>query len=339
MVSDFLTQPRGPIILAMMSRLSRFLVVGVVTAFAVWCALSLRADFAQMSFLPLWRSWNLALLAMTLTFFNYALRIARWRWYLKRLGHRVPGGFAALTYVAGFAFTLSPGKLGELVRARYYTAIGVPARDVMAAFWAERLMDLVALLLLALLALREFPRYQALVWASGGVVALGAVVLLLFPSERIAHFFKSSPRLPKLIAHGAARAVTSFGVARSLLSPRPILVGLLVALAAWGLEGLGLGVLGSIFSPVHNDAPTAVGIYAVAVLVGAVSFLPGGVGGTETVMTALLVSEGASLVPALLTTLACRITTLWLGVCLGWLAVALLRYGPQYERSAWPSEP
>src|SRR5690348_3510600 len=103
-----------------MFRLSRVFLAGVVTAFAVWCLLSARTDFAQMSFSSLRRSWNLVLLAMTLTFFNYALRATRWRWYLTRMGNSAPRGFSALAYVAGFAFTLSPGKLGELMRARYY---------------------------------------------------------------------------------------------------------------------------------------------------------------------------------------------------------------------------
>ena len=321
-----------------MLRLSRLIMAAVVTSFAVWCAISVRADLAQMSFSPLWKSWNLLLLAVTLTFCNYALRVTRWRWYLARLGHQTSAGFAALTYIAGFAFTLSPGKFGELIRARYYTAIGTPLQDVMAAFWGERLIDLVALFILTLFVLQRFPHYHGLAWIAGILIVIGAASIGLFPSEAITRLCNTL-RIPKIVVQGVSRVLTSFEVARSLLSLRPLVVGLLLALAAWGMEGLGLGILGSIFSPVHSDAPTAIGIYAIAVLVGAISFLPGGVGSTETVMTALLASQGYSLVTALLTTLACRITTLWLGVGLGWLAVAVLRYSPQYERTAWPSEP
>jgi len=69
----------------------------------------------------------------------------------------------------------------------------------------------------------------------------------------------------------------------------------------------------------------AVGIYAVAVLVGALSFLPGGLGSTEAVMTTLLVAHGTSFGDAVFVTLACRIVTLWLAVVLGWVAVLSLR--------------
>jgi uncharacterized membrane protein YbhN (UPF0104 family) len=57
---------------------------------------------------------------MRFSLLNYVLRVVRWRWYLGRLGHPLTVGFSALSYVAGFAFTLSPGKVGEVGRARYY---------------------------------------------------------------------------------------------------------------------------------------------------------------------------------------------------------------------------
>lgn len=316
-----------------MFRLSRLLIPSVVAAFSVWCTISVRTDFAQMSFAPLWSSWALVLLVLTLTFFNYALRASRWRWYLALTRHCVPWDFAVLTYVAGFAFTLSPGKLGELVRARYYNPIGIPLGDVIAAFWAERLMDLLALLLLTLLVLSKFPHYRQLIWVAGIMVAIGAALIITVPFAAIGRRLTLSSRCPTRIAHGVARALQSLATVRSLLAPRAMVGGFLISLAAWGLEGLGLGLLGSIFSPASTDVTTGVGIYAVAVLVGAVSFLPGGLGSTETAMVALLASQGYSLPDALSTTLACRVTTLWLGVGLGWIAVGILQYGRRHEMS------
>lgn len=69
---------------------------------------------------------------------------------------------------------------------------------------------------------------------------------------------------------------------------------------------------------------TGVGIYAIAVLAGALSFLPGGLGGTEAVMGVLLVAFGADGATAVAITLLCRLATLWFAVALGGLAVAVL---------------
>src|SRR3569832_2444980 len=83
--------------------------------------------------------------------------------------------------------------------------------------------------------------------------------------------------------------------------------------------------LSSMFPPAHIELTAAVGIYAFAVLSGGLSFLPGGLGSTEAVMTALVASRGYSLAQALLVTLTCRFVIFWLAVVLGWGAVLALR--------------
>jgi uncharacterized protein (TIRG00374 family) len=79
---------------------------------------------------------------------------------------------------------------------------------------------------------------------------------------------------------------------------------------------------------------TAIGIYAIAVLAGAVSLLPGGLGSTETVMVALLAAQGFALTEAIVVTLVCRLVTLWLAIGFGWIALGALR---QRQRVLVPS--
>jgi uncharacterized protein (TIRG00374 family) len=69
----------------------------------------------------------------------------------------------------------------------------------------------------------------------------------------------------------------------------------------------------------------AASAYAVAIIAGALSFLPGGLGSTEAVMAALLMAHGFSAPLAILLTLICRLLTLWLAVVIGWACVWLLR--------------
>jgi uncharacterized membrane protein YbhN (UPF0104 family) len=73
------------------------------------------------------------------------------------------------------------------------------------------------------------------------------------------------------------------------------------------------------------------------VLIGGLSFLPGGLGSTEAVMTTLLGKMGYALGDALLITLSCRLVTLWLAVILGWLAVLILRQRAPAVISSWQS--
>jgi len=308
-----------------MSKTRRFVPYVIMLAFAAWCVYSLGGDLARLSLAPVLQSWDLVLLASALTLVNYLLRITRWRTYLKRLGVQVPLRFAALTFTAGFAYTVSPGKVGEMVRARYFLPLGVPLSDVAAAFFVERFLDLLAMAALAALLFTASAHYQGvMVTGTVGAVAL-LLTMALVPWPAVSVWLKSATRIPGRLRAILTKVAAALVSTRRLLSPGMLLTGFTLGFLAWGMEGMGFGLLSSMFPPIHLDPASAVGIYAVAVLVGGISFLPGGVGSTEAVMTALLATHGYSVSQALLITLACRLVTLWLGVGLGWVAVFALR--------------
>ena len=82
---------------------------------------------------------------------NFALRFARWQIYMRRLGHARPWGRGFRIYLAGFALTVSPGKVGETIRAPFFKRLGVPYPHSLSAFLNERLSDLGALVLMSMI--------------------------------------------------------------------------------------------------------------------------------------------------------------------------------------------
>ena len=82
---------------------------------------------------------------------NFALRFARWQIYMRRLGHALPWGRGFRIYLAGFALTVSPGKVGETIRAPFFKRLGVPYPHSLSAFLNERLSDLGALVLMSMI--------------------------------------------------------------------------------------------------------------------------------------------------------------------------------------------
>src|SRR3984885_6903503 len=179
-----------------MKPLSRYLFPGLVAVFAVACLYGIRGDLATISLAPLARSWDLVALAALCSLGNYAFRIVRWRHYLARLGWTLPFGFTALTYTAGFAFTVSPGKVGEMARARYYARLGISLPDVAGAFFVERLMDVMAMLVLAALIAATAPRYYVAMWTAGGMVVVALLILALTPWTAVASSLERASRLP-----------------------------------------------------------------------------------------------------------------------------------------------
>jgi len=309
-----------------MPSLSRYFFPALVALFAAVCLYSLRGDIAVISLAPLAHSWNVVILAALCSVLNYALRVIRWQRYLSKLGHSLPLGFTALTYVAGFAFTVSPGKVGEMARARYYSSLGLSLADTVGAFFIERLMDVMAMMVLASAIAATMPRYHAAMWSAGALVVVVLITLASLPWNAIAGSLAARRQLSSPVKKFGVGAAKALAAARSLLSSGALLLGFTLGLVAWGFEGVGLYALGSIVPSTTLPVATGVGIYAIAVLVGAVSFLPGGLGSTEAVMTALLTLQGYAIADALLVTIVCRIVTLWLAVLIGWIAVLVLRH-------------
>lgn len=287
-----------------------------------YLAVALAADYPALVRAMTALGWGGTALVLGLSTLNYLLRFARWHWYLGDLGHALPWGHHLLVYLGGFLFTVSPAKAGEAVRGLYLRDRGVRYSDTFAALFVERLLDFLAYALLATLIVFQHAEYRlflALVFA----VACGLLLATGHPAlpawlDRLAA--SSSPLLAKLFGLGASLLRAS----RQMLRPRLLIPGLLIGLVAWGAEGVGFHLIcASLELPV--PVMTATSIYAVAGLAGAaVFFMPGGIGGMEAVMTALLVALGAPLPLALIATLLCRLATLWFAVLLGALATAVL---------------
>ncbi len=308
-----------------MRKLLRFLPQVAVAAFAVWCLVAVRNDLAQLSLTVLAKSWGLVALALALSLLNYALRILRWRYYLSRLGHTLGLRFAALAYGAGFAYTLSPGKVGEMVRARYCLPLGIPLTDVTAAFFAERLMDVLAMTALATLLFTASHRYQGAVAGAGAIVVAGLAILTWVPWAAVATSLKSTVPRTTPVRSALSGLAAALAATRPLLRPGVLMFGFSLGLLAWGFEGAGLGLLSTMFPSASLGLTGSIGIYGIAILIGGLSFLPGGLGSTEAVMTTLLAANGLTMSQALLLTLTCRLVTLWFAVALGWGAVTALR--------------
>jgi uncharacterized protein (TIRG00374 family) len=266
------------------------------------------------------------------------VRFVRWAVYLGDPQYPVPAGRHFAIYLAGFALTPTPSKAGEAMRAFYLRPFGISYGRCLAMLYAERVLDVTAVSLLATLIITSAS--GALRWTAllGALVAAG---LLALQHPRVLAFFVHAlqrVRWRRLRAAGPWLRSFRHDV-MSMMRPRLLVRGILLGLVAWGAEGVGLWLIVQALG-IEIGMWTAVGIYATATLAGALSFLPGGLGSTEVVMTALLVSGGASVQAAVSATLICRLATLWFAVAIGavaWLGIAAFSTSPR--PAATPSLP
>ncbi len=243
--------------------------------------------------------------AAALCLLNYLLRGLRWRMWMAHYGRAFGVAEGLRLYLAGYTFTPTPGNLGEAARGLMLARRPLGMAQSLAIFGAERLADLLCLLLMCLpvvwwLAALGGPVAYRLALGSG-VAALVLLVFLFVFRRRLLL------RLPWL--QDAWRC----------LATRPA-VWLALTGVAWAAQGLAVWLLcreaGLSIGMLH-----AAGFYAVAMVGGALSLLPAGLGGMEALLTGLLVLHGAGAAQALGITVLVRVLTLWLAVAIGALAL------------------
>lgn len=257
--------------------------------------------------------WSLIL---ALSIANYLLRFSRWSLAINALTSiRIPVAEHFLCYIAGFAFTATPGKAGEAIRSLFLERRGLPKGVTFSAFVFERVLDLAAISVLATLLLLEFQQFIPVVL----IAALFLLITVLLAQRKIFSWLNG------LIRNEKIRSTKS--LIAKLFRARSASNGLLIGLASWTLEGIGL-FLAIQAMGVHISPILAIGAYGASVLAGALSFIPGGIGGTEAVMVAALVACGVPFPTAVAATLVCRIATLWFAVAVGLLVlpVVLMRH-------------
>jgi uncharacterized protein (TIRG00374 family) len=103
---------------------------------------------------------------------------------------------------------------------------------------------------------------------------------------------------------------------RFLLRPTLLVQATLLGTLAWFCECLGFWIVLHGLG-LHEPVARVTFIYALSTLVGALLLLPGGLGGTEGSMVAMLGADGISRPQAVAATFLTRIATLWFAVLLG----------------------
>ncbi len=255
------------------------------------------------------------LLAAALCLGSYALRGWRWRLWMAHAGRPLGVAEGLRLYVAGYALTPTPGNVGEAARGLWLERQPLGTAASLAIFAAERLADLLGLVLIALPAALWLGAklLSPSVIATVAVAALlGALLVWLLMGTGVGRVLQGIKPWRHLQAKLLKPAWQS-------LAHRPA-AWLALTLLAWAMQGAAVALLCA-QAGLNLPAWLAAGLYALAMVGGALSALPAGLGGTEVLLAALLGGQGASAAAAVTLTLLTRLLTLWLAVGLGLTAL------------------
>lgn len=259
---------------------------------------------------------------VSLIFSSWLLLYFRWHLLLKNYNISIPQRKNFLIYFAGFALSVSPAKSGELIKSIILKEkFNVPHSHSVPIIAMERFYDVVGTLIVTVLGL----------WFLGinylpVIVVVSAVLVFIFcmvySTKIFNRFLKIFSRInflkkftepltssQQVIKESARGKIVVFS---SLLT---VIYRLIESFAIYFVL-LGFGV-----DSLHYLKIVA--IYSFSIIIGNMSFIPGGLGITEGSLAGLFSLQGLGVSTAIVIAIVIRLFTLWFGVIIGFICLKL----------------
>ena len=268
------------------------------------------AQLSRLSFLQF-----VVLLGLSLV--NYVFRGSRWHVMARKIGLPTTLSQDLRHFIGGFAMSVTPGRVGELIRMRWIKReTGWAVERTAPLVLMDRAGDLAAMAIILALGLS---------FGAGGIVfglpVVIAALLVAFIATRpslLAGAAGFAYRLTGFFPRLMVRVRRAAGSLSAFSDPKTVIITLALGLTGWIAEGYACHLL-LMWMGADIGFWMAATIFTFSTLAGGLTGAPGGVGGAEAAMVALLSMQGVPLETSLPATAIIRVTTLWFAIGLGLL--------------------
>ena len=268
---------------------------------------------------------------LILILIGYFLRFLRWRILGEKLNLKIPIKDDFFIWMGSFAFTATPAKTGEAIRAYFLNKkFKLPLPKTLSTILFERLSDAFSVVLILMLNLNFLLNSIDYKISFSGVssyyplfflIVMTIFFLKIIPNKiNIKNSFRKY--LPKIFIESTAEGYITL---KKLFTLRIIFLTSILGVLSWLLEGSSLYYLINALGYSQININGAILTHTASGLIGALSMLPGGLGSTEISMISILSMQGLSLKIASLSTLIIRLMTLWFATLLGIISLFVLK--------------
>lgn len=302
------------------------LFISIAIAALIGVAFSFYANTAQLKNAFLLFSYEILPAVLGFVLLNYFFRFVRWEYYLRVLKIKIPRSESLGIFMSSLSMAVTPGKMGEVVKSYFLKSLhSVPMSKSMPIVFAERVTDFLALLIISFIGAyaigyeKKFIVILALVFAAGIAVVASRSI-----STKIISVAEKIPFIAKRIV----LIENAYESSRTMLSGKTLLVSTALGFIGWLFECTGFFFVLKGLN-IHLKLFSSDFIYAFSTVIGAISFLPGGLGATETSLAGLLILAKIPKGVAIAAVFIIRVATLWFAVLIGAVVLSYMqkRYG------------
>jgi len=246
------------------------------------------------------------LIAILLWISGNLIKTVRWHFFLNEFDNRIPFKQNFKYYLAGLAFVISPGRIGEIVRSPYIKRdYGVSISKTSSIVFVERVYDVMGLTIVLIigLSLVEFNKTILLVPLS----MLILIILILKNKNKLLKLMKLMSKI-KLLRNIDSNVEEVHDSVLKLMKTKFFLLGCSISTVTFLLNSVGVYFLISGLGAVLSFEEIMV-IFPASLFIAILSFIPAGIGVFEGGMIGMLTLFGVHYEIAIATTILIRIIT------------------------------
>ena len=258
-----------------------------------------------------------------LVIFSWIISYFRWNILLKNQNIHIPHSLNFQIFLVGGALGITPGKIGELFKSQILKEkFNIPRTKTAPLFIVEKFLDLVSAMIVTIIGIWFIPEigYLAIVGLMISVLLFKILTSKKFFNQTL-NFINKIKFLKKylepLSSSHEILSKTLYSKKMFFLLTLSFFYWIIIGCAAFFvIEGFGFSI-GSILNIIST--------YSSSLIIGALSFIPGGIGIAEGSLIGLLTFQGIDVSEAIVIVVLIRIFTLWFSTITGFIALKTSR--------------
>ena len=245
--------------------------------------------------------------------------IIKWHFLLKNSEVDVPLTKSIAIFFSGVAFEITPGQIGALIKSQILkTSYNIPRTKTVPIVIVEKVYDLIGAILASVIGIIILGMEIYLIAIAISVLAFIFFFMYHKPASEL--FFNRITKL-KFFSKYIENISGFYETVQKSTNVRAATICILLALAYWFMVSAAAYYILISFDVNIVDYLKVLAIYSTSTLLGAISFIPAGIGITEGSIAGLFTLNGIDVSTALILAVMIRIFTLWFSVSVGFIAL------------------
>lgn len=283
---------------------------GVFLFFSDFNIISEQISNFKYEFLPL---------ILLLVSISWTPLLVRWQILLKKNDINIPIKKSFLLFLCGMSMSITPGHVGELIKSQLMKTIyNIPRTKTAPIIFVEKFYDLTGAIIASIIGIIILGMDTNLILIS---VSILIVIIFLIYYRPIFEFILKRVTKTKFFSKYSENLSDSYEIVRNSTTPQISSISFGLSVLYWIIISVAVHFILLSFGIESISVLKTISIYSSSVIIGAISFIPGGLGITEGSLIGLFSLEGIDISLALILSVMIRILTMWYSVSIGFICL------------------